>query len=306
MTIFPGERRLSSALLIVLGGFLLAFQDSVVKLMSDQTTLWQFQSLRGAFNLCLLLLFLIFFKKVSLILPKNYFSVYLRAFFLTLTMVCFFSGAPYLSITQMAAGLYTYPLFTVILAAPILNEKITATKVLSLAMGFTGAYLILTPWERGISIFQLIPIFSGFFYACNILTIRKLCKEETPYAMAAGVASTFVIVCSFVLIFTEFTSITADTISLNPYLLNGWTTLTITLLLTILLVSILNVSGNLFITKAYQTSESSWLAPIDYTYFIFAVFWSKILFNQLPTGLDLIGIIFIISAGILIGSQRNK
>ena len=40
-------------------------------------------------------------------------------------MICFFSGAPYLTITQMAAGLYTYPLFTVILAGPILKEKIT-------------------------------------------------------------------------------------------------------------------------------------------------------------------------------------
>ena len=306
MNSLSGDRKLSSVLLLVSGAFLLAFQDSIVKLMSDQTTLWQFQGLRGAFNLCLLLFFLVLFRKVSFILPKNYFAVYLRAFFLTLTMICFFSGAPYLTITQMAAGLYTYPLFTVILASPVLKEKITLLKIFSLILGFTGASLILTPWENNISIFQLMPILGGFFYACNILTIRKLCINETPYAMAAGVAVTFVIICSLMLLFNELVNFSEDSRSFNPFLMNGWTTLTITLILTVLMVSLFNVSGNLFITKAYQTSESSWLAPIDYIYFIFAAFWSKILFDKLPTGLGLIGIILIVSAGILIGTQRNK
>ena len=306
MNSLPGERKLSSALLLILGGFFLAFQDSIVKLMSDQTTLWQFQGLRGAFNLCLLLVFLALFRKISYILPKNYFAVYLRAFFLTITMICFFSGAPYLTITQMAAGLYTYPLFTVILAGPILKEKITFLKIFSLILGFTGALLILTPWETNLSIFQIIPILAGFFYACNILTIRKLCKNETPYAMAAAVAISFVIICSLMLLFTELINFSEGSRSLNPYLMNGWATLTITIVLTVLMVSLFNVSGNLFITKAYQTSESSWLASIDYIYFISAAFWSKILFDKLPTGQGLIGIILIVSAGILIGTQRNK
>ena len=94
MNNLPVDRKLSSALLLILGAFLLAFQDSVVKLLSNQTTLWQLQGLRGTFNLCFLLVFLAIFRKVSFILPKNYFAVYLRSFFLTITMVCFFSGAP--------------------------------------------------------------------------------------------------------------------------------------------------------------------------------------------------------------------
>ncbi len=300
------ERKLSSALLLILGGCLLAFQDSVVKLMSNQTTLWQFQGMRGAFNLCFLLFFLVAFRRISLILPKNYFAVYLRAFFLTVTMICFFSGAPYLTISQMAAGLYTYPLFTVILARPVLSERITMLKIFSLTLGFTGAALILNPWEGNFSLFQIMPIFSGFFYACNILTIRKLCTNETPYSMAAGVAITFMVICTLMLLITEFIPFSHSSRNLNPYLMNGWTTLTIELLLTVLMVSFFNVSGNLFITKAYQTSESSWLAPIDYTYFIFAAFWSKLLFDELPNGLGFLGIILIVSAGILIGTQRSK
>ncbi len=60
---------------------------------------------------------------LGLMLANNWRPVYLRALLLTICMFCFFAGAPQLSVAQMAAGLYTYPLFVSLLAGPVLGEK---------------------------------------------------------------------------------------------------------------------------------------------------------------------------------------
>jgi len=62
------------------------------------------------------------------------------------------------------------------------------------------------------------------------------------------------------------------------------------------------------LAKAYQTAESSWLAPMDYSYLVFAAIWGKIFFNVWPTFLNLIGMSLITISGILIAirEQKNK
>ena len=39
----------------------------------------------------------------------------------------------------------------------------------------------------------MLPILAGFFYATNILTIRKACREETTLALALAVAIAFLL-----------------------------------------------------------------------------------------------------------------
>ena len=56
-----------------------------------------------------------------------------------------FAGAPFLSIAQMAAGLYTYPLFVSLLAIPILRERIGRWRLGALLVGSMWATFMLNP-----------------------------------------------------------------------------------------------------------------------------------------------------------------
>ena len=119
-----GDRPLTALVLLLTGVFALAFQDSLVKFMSDQTSFWQFQALRSLGNLGFCVVLALIGGGISLILPKNWRAVYLRAALMVCCMFCFFSGSPFLSVPQMAAGLYTYPIFVSLLAGPVLGEKV--------------------------------------------------------------------------------------------------------------------------------------------------------------------------------------
>ena len=89
-----------------------------------------------------------------------------------LPFVCLlFSGAPYLSVAQMTAGLYTYPLFVSLLAGPVLAKKSGRGVLALLLLAQVGAGLILDPFDASFSPVQILPIAAGFFYACNILIL---------------------------------------------------------------------------------------------------------------------------------------
>ena len=154
-------------------------------------------------------------------------------------------------------------------------------------------------------ILQLLPIMAGFFFACNIVLIRKYCRKETVISLTLAVGVMFFIsACLGIIIFeflyhSEFLRVQA------PFVFIGWPKLTLIILFFSISCSFLNVIGNILLAKAYQTAESSWLAPIDYSYLIFAAIWGKLLFDIWPTYLNIIGISFIAVSGMLIAWRER-
>ena len=146
-----GDRPLAALSLLLMGVFVLALQDSLVKLMSSQTSFWQFQTLRSLGNLGFIVVLAVASGSLGLMLPKNWRPVLLRAAFLTICMFFFFAGAPFLSVAQMAAGLYTYPLFVSLLAGPVLGERVGRWRIGALLIGATGAAFVLSPWRDDFS-----------------------------------------------------------------------------------------------------------------------------------------------------------
>ena len=72
------------------------------------------------------------------------------------------------------------------------------------------------------------------------------------------------------------------------------------------MASILNLTGNICLTRAYQTADVSLLAPIDFSYLIFAAVWGRIIFDQWPTANTMAGMLLIICAGVTIAWREHK
>ena len=302
LTLFehPGDDRPLAALgLLLMGVFVLALQDSLVKLMSADTSFWQFQTLRSIGNLSFIVILALASGSLGLMMPRNWRPVYLRAALLTVCMFCFFAGAPYLTIPQMAAGLYTYPLFVSLLAGPLLGEAVGPWRISALLVGATGAAFILSPWRDDFSAIQLLPILAGFFYATNILTLRRACRHESPLALAFAVGVVFIGsgIAGIGLLSTF--PLSAEVRQAMPFIAIGWPELTFLVAGFALFASVLNLTGNICMSRAYQTADASWLAPIDFSYLIFAALWSRAIFDQWPSRQALIGMSLIGAAGVI-------
>ncbi len=294
-----GDRPITALILLLTGVFAIALQDSLVKLMSVQTSFWQFQLLRSLGNLGFVTLLALFSGGIGLLIPRNWRPVYLRAGILLVCMFFFFSGAPFLSVAQMAAGLYTYPLFISLLAIPILGERVGRWRIFAILIGAVGAAFVLNPWDADFSLLQVLPILAGLFYAANILTIRKACRDESPLALAFAAAITFIIAAAIVIGLLSLFPLSSELRTSMPFVAIGWPELTLLVAAFALFASVLNLTANICISRAYQTADASWLAPVDFSYLIFAAFWSQVIFDQWPTRTAIIGMTLIGTAGII-------
>ena len=90
-----------------------------------------------------------------------------------------------------------------------------------------------------------------------------------------------------------------------PFVAIGWPTLTLLIAGFALFASILNLAGNICMTRAYQTADVSLLAPLDFSYLIFAACWGRVIFGDWPTSHALIGMALIIAAGMVIAWREH-
>ena len=294
-----GDRPIAALGLLLTGVFALALQDSLVKLMSTQTSFWQFQTLRSVGNISFTLILATAGGGIGLVLPRNWRPVYLRAAFLIVCMFCFFAGAPYLTVAQMAAGLYTYPLFISLLAGPVLGETVGPWRIGALILGAIGASFILSPWQSDFSWIQVLPIVSGFFYALNILTVRRACRNESPLALAFAVGIAFLVSGILGIVLLSTFPLSSEIRESMAFVAIGWPELTLLVAGFALFASVLNLTGNICLSRAYQTADASLLAPLDFSYLLFAAVWSRLIFDQWPTRQAIIGMTLIGTAGII-------
>jgi drug/metabolite transporter (DMT)-like permease len=292
----PTDRPALAAALLVASLALLGFQDSLVKLTSDAVSLWQFQLIRSTCNLALVFLLARYYRGGFHPYPKRIWAVALRSLFLVCAMIFYFGAIPFLSLSQIAAGYYVFPIFVALLSNWILKEKVGPRRVVAIIAGFLGTLLILKPGTADFELYALMPIGAGLCFAANILTIRKLCREENPVALTLGAAIAFIIASVLGLVITSFGT-PMDLAVRWPYVFTGWHPIGWLVFSIIIACSFLNLTANLGLAKAYQSADSSWLAPFDYSFLVFATFWSIVMWDDIPDILSVLGMVIIAGAG---------
>ncbi len=285
--------------------FILGLQDALVKLTSSEVSLWQMQTIRATGNLLLLVMLSKFLFGSARPRPQRLGAVSLRTILLVATMILFFGGVPFLTLSEIAAGLYVFPLFVAVLSAVLLGEPVGPRRVVAILAGFCGTLLILKPGTESFKWVSLMPVAAGLCYAAMILTTRRLCREEHPITLAYGVGIGFVVVGLAGLAVMSALEV-PEAAAAWPYLLAGWRPLEAWAFGIIVATSFLNLAANLSLTRAYQTAEASWLAPFDYSYLIFATFWGYMIWGHAPDALAVAGMLLIAGAGSFVAWRERQ
>ena len=283
-----------------------AIQDAVVKMLTVNGSLWQLMLLRSLLVVSLIVGFAYFWNKIHVISPRNKFWPLMRAFFMSLAYTLFYASLPFVSVSEASVCFFVAPAFVCLFAVFLLGEKIGFWRLGSVFVGFIGVLTVIQPGFNGFKPVLLLPVAAGAFYALSVVITRGFCNNEPSLALIIVHNIFYALLGAFLVTFFTFMPFDPKTVSMNPFLLSGWADSTKTLLFLIGITSLTHILAMTSSIVAYQNSEASLVAPIEYTYLIFVAFLDFIIWDFIPSGTQILGAITITASGATIAWREWK
>ncbi|MEL6644373.1 MAG: DMT family transporter [Pseudomonadota bacterium] len=289
------HRPLAAAVSILSAMLLIGFIDNFVVNIARDAGLWQFHLVRSAMALPMIVGLAML--GIGTLAIRRLWAVGIRSLTISVAMVLYFGSLAFLPISEAVAGLFTAPLFVLLISVVVLGERVGIVRVIAAGAGFIGVLLVLRPDAGAVTVTSAVPILAGFFYAVGAILTRAWCADESPTALLAGFflglglcgAAGVAVLAAF--------PVTDD----DPgFVLRGWATPTSAFLGWTLMQAVGSIAAVGLITRSYQMADPSYVSVFEYSLLIFVSVWAWILRGE---GLDLmaiLGICLIIASGTII------
>jgi len=295
---------IKGGLFIALGMLLLAIADNYIRFVTETIGLWQFHLSRSLIAIPILIFAVML--QGGRIFPQHFKLVFLRTLLMVFAMLIYFGCLAFFPISQVAAGLFTSPIFVIIFSILLLRENVYISRVFAVLIGSLGTFLALSLNFYDFSILSLFPITAGVFYALASITTRLWCREEDARSLMFmfffGIG--FV---SFIMIFLIELNQIFQLYSLpNTFITSPLQTYSLNDLAIIFMHALLSVIGGILITLGYQKGITSFVAVFEYSFLFFVTFWAYLLFSDQISMSMLLGMSLIILSGLVISNSKDR
>lgn len=292
--------------------FLFMVMAALVKSASDDVPPGQAVFFRSFFALPVIMLWLWHQGQLREgLVPSNFWGHVWRGIFGTTAMGLTFAGLGLLPLPEVTAIGYATPMFTVLLAALLLGERVRIIRLSAVGLGLIGVMIVIAPrlsfgaetLKEGATIGAMMVLLASILRALVQIHLRRLVQTDTTAAIVF------------------YFSITASTLGLLTLPLGWmtgaevlvWTTPALRVFAILILSGLIGGIAQIMVTASYRFGGASMLAPFDYASMIFASAIGYVAFGEAPTGPIVLGASLVIAGGVLIiwrerqlGLDRSK
>ena len=204
------------------------------------------------------------------------FGHFWRSFFGATSLLAGMYAIHHLLLADATVLTFTIPLWSIILAALFLGERVRLKRSLATFIGFAGVILVVKP-QSGIEPATLVALLAAILASCAITTMKDLTRTEPSNR----------IVFYFLLYGTIILGIPTLYIFQIP---------TMTEWLWLGLLGFFGSTGQYCLTQAYAAGDMTIIAPLDFTRVIVAGIIGYLIFDEIPDAWACTGAIIVISA----------
>lgn len=207
-------------------------------------------------------------------------------------MFCNFGALARLPLVESNAISFTSPLFSVMLAALVLKERVRIYRWSAVIVGFVGVLVVLSPHLSGEELtiaMASATSLAGVLYglsgsvanAGTVIQTRRLTQSEST----SSIVFYFSLICA-----------AAGLVTL-PF---GWLAPTVGEFMVLAAIGMLGGLAHIFLTESYRYASASMVAPFDYTAMIWALVLGYAMFGEAPTPMIVLGSAIIAASGLFV------
>ena len=287
-------------ILILLGMAFFSIQDSLIKFISEDTSLYELYFGRTSIAFILLLIYLKVTSQTLVL--KTHFPV------LTIFRVlCFFFGFSffYISLTFMTLAManalfFSSPFFVSILAVIFLKEKVGIRRWLGIAVGFLGVYIVLDPNFEDFNYMKLAPVACSLCYAISMTITKYTSSKDNVYTQMTHLYIGALIISILFFIFAgegQFNTFSDPT---YQFIFREWFSNPTYAWPFIIGMGFVGAISFYCVFSAYSVASPSVVSLFEYSLIIWAIIIGYLLFDNIPSPRTFVGVALIIGAGIYI------
>ncbi len=287
------------ALWIVFAMALIAVSDNFTRLVTDQISLWQFHAWRSAMVLPVALAFVWATGRLGAVRPRSPRRVAERSLFATAAMLLYFAALPAVGIAQAAAGLFTSPIWVVLVSALFFGEKAGPRRIAAVAIGFAGACLALGVGAEPLRPMSLAAVAGGLGWALSVVWTRRHCLGETPSCLAIWQFAALLLAGLAGLALLPWIAPLFAGVEGAEFVTRASGDLTLPVLLILFLIGLARITAAGCQAIGYQSGDSSVLGVFDLSFLFWAPFVAWALWDEAIPLRTAAGMALIVAAGAL-------
>jgi drug/metabolite transporter (DMT)-like permease len=207
-----------------------------------------------------------------------------------------FAAVSLIPLAEVVSIEFTMPIWTAILAALLLHERLTGRRLLAIGLGFAGVLIILRPGVEALSGGTLAALAAAIGFSLSVTLVKRLTGSEGVLTILAhmfwtqaGLALLLIIV-----------------LSLLPGALFSWVWPSARLYPFIALLGVVGSAGHYCLTQATAAVDATVVGPMDFVRVPLTALMGYSLYAEPLSAFLFIGAALILAGNVLNRGQRSS
>ncbi|MDA1133050.1 MAG: DMT family transporter [Proteobacteria bacterium] len=273
-------RPVLAALFMLFGTAALAVNHSLVRIVAAELPPLEVSALRFLWALPIMLPLLL--RQRGVVLKTARHGLHFVTAMLTVIMTAsLFVALSQMPLAEATALNFTAPLFTTLIAAWMLKERVEFACWGATVIGFIGVLIILRPGFADFPLVALLPIFGAFLLAWWFIGVKRLSATESTTTIT--------------MYQTLWAALVLTLIAVPVWVVPSWEILGVSAVM-----GVLGTTGIICTSRAFSMAEASAIAPLDYLRLPFIALIGLLAFAEVPDIVSLVGALIITASAIYI------
>ena len=279
---------------------ILAIQDALIKLVSDELSLFQIQFFRSTIGIAVIIGYqAIIHEPIRLTTAYPLLTV-CRGLMFFFGYSAFYFSQSKMPIATMTVLFLVSPFFITLTSIYFFKSQVGYRRWISMLIGFVGVVLICQPETGQFNFYYLIPIIVALSYAFSVIIVKKTADRDTLYqqmiltylimGLLSGITG---------LLFGDGRFDTAEN-SEVAFIVRSWQFVDIESTFKLFTISVLGSVGLLVLMGAYRVADPAVISPYEYSLLIWMILLGYLVWGDVPSFNIAIGMVLIVGVGIYV------